>query len=60
MEVAHGRDSGTNEPHHPKHGERNTLYTERVNDQTIRPRVNCVNAEEQALSARKPPHTVPQ
>jgi len=31
-ETAHGRDSGTNEPHHPKHGERNALYPERVND----------------------------
>jgi hypothetical protein len=51
---AHGRDSGTNEPHHPKHGERNTLYAERVNDQTVAPHENRVNAEEQVLLAHTP------
>ena len=51
---AHGRDSGTNEPHHPKHGERNTLYPERVNHQTVVPHVNRVNAKEQVLLAHTP------
>ena len=45
--VAHGRDSGTNKPHHPKHGESNTLYPERVNDQTVAPHVDRVNAKAQ-------------
>ncbi len=54
METAHGRDSGANEPHHPKHGERNTLYPESVNDQTVASHVNRVNAEEQALLAHTP------
>lgn len=52
--VAHGRDSGTNKPHHPKHGESNTLYPERVNDQTVAPHVDRVNAKEQVLSAHTP------
>jgi hypothetical protein len=51
---AHGRDSGTNEPHHPKYGECNTLYPERVNDQTVAPHVNRVNAVEQGLLAHTP------
>jgi hypothetical protein len=51
---AYGRDSSTNEPHHPKHGERNTLDPERVNDQTVAPHVNRVNSKEQVLLAHTP------
>jgi hypothetical protein len=32
VEIAHGRDGGTNQPHHPKHGKRDTLHPERVNN----------------------------
>jgi hypothetical protein len=31
-EIAHGRDGGTNQPHHPNHGKRDTFYPERVNN----------------------------